>query len=123
MIREWVALSNIKKGSTMPKFTLYWLDGRREAIKGDDPSHALNQAGLGIEDLDTLAFWAYGDDDSYRRRDRAQAEAWKTGVYSGGEHLRRLHIRSHTENREETGPARRIGERLRAGLTRFWRGV
>jgi len=49
----------------MNKFTLYWLDGKREVVSGKDIKEAYTKAGLGGGALGALDFYAVGDDHSY----------------------------------------------------------
>lgn len=49
----------------MFSFTLYWLDGTREVIKGDSIANALRDAGYGGGALRALDFYAEGVDDKY----------------------------------------------------------
>ena len=46
-------------------FTLYWLDGKREVIKGSTISEAFSSAGLGAGAIRALDFYAEGDDQEY----------------------------------------------------------
>ena len=50
----------------MKKYTLYWLDGKREVVEGNSISDAVNAAGYGYGALKALDFWAEGDNDEYR---------------------------------------------------------
>lgn len=47
------------------KFTLYWLDGKREVIEGRDAADAVSQTGYGAGALRALDFWASGDNGDY----------------------------------------------------------
>lgn len=50
------------------KFTLFWLDGKREVISSplDDPAQAMTLAGYGGGAARALDFWAHGDNTDYR---------------------------------------------------------
>lgn len=50
---------------TENKFTLYWLDGKREVVEGEDIADAMNIAGYGQGALRTLDFYSTGDDKDY----------------------------------------------------------
>lgn len=43
------------------KFTLYWRDGKREIVEGDDAADAMTNAGYGAGALRALDFYASGD--------------------------------------------------------------
>jgi hypothetical protein len=45
-------------------YTLYWLDGKRELVKGSDIADAVTHAGYGEGALRALDFFAKGDDFS-----------------------------------------------------------
>ena len=48
----------------MKVFTLFWLDGTREVVKGIDIADAMRRAGYGGGAL-TLDFYTTGDNDDY----------------------------------------------------------
>ncbi len=48
-----------------PKFTLYWLDGKREVIQGHTIAEAFTLAGYSSGALRTLDFYASGDNHDY----------------------------------------------------------
>lgn len=45
----------------MDKFTLFWLTGKAEVIKGNDIANACNRNGIGQGALAALDFYAQGD--------------------------------------------------------------
>lgn len=48
-----------------PKFTLFWLDGRREVVQGRTIAEAMTLAGYGGGALRALDFYASGDNTGY----------------------------------------------------------
>lgn len=48
-----------------PKFTLFWLDGKREVVQGRIIAEAMTLAGYGNGALRALDFYASGDNTSY----------------------------------------------------------
>jgi len=46
----------------MKTYTLFWLTGKTEIVKGTDPASAMNNAGIGAGALRALDFWANGDE-------------------------------------------------------------
>lgn len=65
-----VNTKNIKK-----KFTLFWLDGKREVVEGYDIANAINSAGYGQGAMRALDFHAEGDCNEYAWD--AGAKAWE----------------------------------------------
>lgn len=51
------ALNQIK----MKEFTLFWLNGESEIVKGSDASNAMTLAGYGVGAVRALDFYAQGD--------------------------------------------------------------
>lgn len=49
-----------------PKFTLFWLDGKREVVEGRTIAEAMTLAGYSSGALRALDFYANGDCDDYR---------------------------------------------------------
>lgn len=49
-----------------PKFTLYWLDGKREVVQGRTAAEAMTLAGYGGGAVRALDFYANGEDTDYR---------------------------------------------------------
>lgn len=49
----------------METFTLYWLTGKREVVKGKDVAQAMTLAGYGGGSVSALDFYAYGNDKEY----------------------------------------------------------
>lgn len=47
------------------KFTLFWLDGKKEIIKGNNISDAFMRAGYSQGTLRALDFYSNDEDDSY----------------------------------------------------------
>lgn len=47
------------------KFTLYWLDGKREVVEGNSISEAMTLAGYGGGAVRALDFYADGNDHNY----------------------------------------------------------
>jgi len=50
-----------ERGSKVKEFTLFWLTGKSEIVKGTDPSNAMNNAGIGAGALAALDFHVEGD--------------------------------------------------------------
>lgn len=48
-----------------PKFTLFWLDGKREVVGGRTIAEAMTLAGYGRGALRALDFFAPGDNQGY----------------------------------------------------------
>lgn len=46
-------------------FTLYWLDGKREVVKGSTISGACSSAGIGAGAIRALDFYIKGDNREY----------------------------------------------------------
>lgn len=46
-------------------FTLYWLDGKREVVKGETIYDALTKSGYGSGALNALDFFTQNDTDNY----------------------------------------------------------
>lgn len=46
-------------------YTLYWLDGVREVIRGDDIAQAFVNAGYGDGSLRAVDMWRWGNDTEY----------------------------------------------------------
>lgn len=63
----------------MPKFTLFWLSGKREVIEGDGIASAMTKAGYGMGALRALDFFAEGDNKEYRY-DKKTSNWTKAGV-------------------------------------------
>lgn len=49
----------------MNTYTLYWLTGDRQIVRGNDPAQAMTLAGIGNGALPALDFYAAGDDHDY----------------------------------------------------------
>ena len=49
----------------MNTYTFYWLDGKRQVLKGTDPADALRRAGYGQGALRALDFYENGESDDY----------------------------------------------------------
>lgn len=49
----------------MEKYTLYWLDGRREIVEGGTLKLAMSRAGYGDGALMALDFYVKGEDHTY----------------------------------------------------------
>jgi hypothetical protein len=49
----------------MKTYTLYWLDGKREVIQGNDIADAMTKAGYGQGAVKALDFHASGDCNDY----------------------------------------------------------
>jgi hypothetical protein len=47
------------------KYTLYWLDGKREVIEGSGISAAVTHAGYGNGAIQALDFFTEGDNHDY----------------------------------------------------------
>jgi hypothetical protein len=47
------------------EFTLFWLDGKREVVKGKDIKDAVTTAGYGMGALGALDFHSAGDNNDY----------------------------------------------------------
>lgn len=47
------------------KFTLFWLDGKKETIEGETFKEALGSAGLQKGSLTALDFYCEGNSDNY----------------------------------------------------------
>jgi hypothetical protein len=47
------------------KFTLFWMDGKREVVEGDNISHSVICAGYGYGAIAALDFYAVGDNYDY----------------------------------------------------------
>jgi len=45
----------------MEEFTLFWLSGHSEIVKGETPEQAMNNVGYGAGALRALDFYATGD--------------------------------------------------------------
>lgn len=45
----------------MKKYTLFWLTGDTQIVKGDKPHEAMNNAGIGAGALRALGFYMEGD--------------------------------------------------------------
>lgn len=45
----------------MKEFTLFWLHGKADIIKGNNPVDAFNRNGIGNGALRALDFWVEGD--------------------------------------------------------------
>ena len=45
----------------MNEYTLFWADGKREVIKGESLSKAMNEAGYATGTLQKLSLWTHGD--------------------------------------------------------------
>jgi len=45
----------------MKEFTLFWLTGHSEVVKGNEPHEAMNNAGYGGGSVRALDFYANGD--------------------------------------------------------------
>lgn len=43
------------------EYTLFWLTGETQIVKGTDPADAMNNAGIGKGALRALDFWHPGD--------------------------------------------------------------
>lgn len=67
------ALAELGVDPTKQKFTLFWLDGKREVIEGRDVADAMNSAGYGQGSIRALDFHANGDNKEY---------AWDAGAKS-----------------------------------------
>lgn len=52
------------------KFTLYWLDGKKEIIEGTSVTDAFAKAGYGGGASRALDFWTNGDDNEYIFKDK-----------------------------------------------------
>lgn len=50
----------------MKSFTFFWLDGKREVLKGDFAADAAIKAGYGNGAFSALDFWAEGDNKDYK---------------------------------------------------------
>ena len=50
----------------MSTYTLYWLTGRRETVKGDDAAQAMTLAGYSSGAVRALDFYTRGDNHDYR---------------------------------------------------------
>lgn len=48
-----------------PKFTLFWLDGKREVVQGRTIAEAMTLRGYSQEALRALDFYASDDNDGY----------------------------------------------------------
>lgn len=48
-----------------PKFTLFWLDGKREVVQGRSIAEAMTLAGYSNGALRALDFYASGDNQDY----------------------------------------------------------
>lgn len=46
----------------MNTYTLFWLTGYSELVKGNTPAEAMNNAGIGAGAIPALDFWAKGDE-------------------------------------------------------------
>lgn len=46
-------------------YTLYWRDGKREVVKGDNQAQAMTLRGYGSGAVRALDFYAKGDDRDY----------------------------------------------------------
>ena len=46
-------------------YTLFWLTGKREIVKGEDPAQAMTLAGYGGGAVRALDFYANGENDEY----------------------------------------------------------
>lgn len=44
----------------MKEYTLFWLHGEKQIVKGNSPSEAMNNAGIGAGALRALDFFAEG---------------------------------------------------------------
>lgn len=62
--------TNASGHSDEKTFTLYWLDGKRELVRGPTPAEAMSRAGYGGGALRALDFYADGDDTSYQFVDK-----------------------------------------------------
>jgi hypothetical protein len=49
----------------MAKFILYWLDGKKEVVEGNDIASAFSSAGLGGGAINALDFYENGDTPTY----------------------------------------------------------
>lgn len=49
----------------MNKYTIYWLDGSRQVVEGEDVADAFNRAGIQPGALRVVDFYAEGDDHEY----------------------------------------------------------
>jgi len=49
----------------MRTYTLYWLTGKREVVKGKDVAQAMTLAGYGGGAVGALDFYASGNDNQY----------------------------------------------------------
>ena len=66
-------------------FTLFWLTGKTQIVKGYDPASAMNNAGIGAGALRALDFYSEGDiqkewiwDKEVRNWEKAKEEKCKT---------------------------------------------
>jgi hypothetical protein len=50
----------------MKTFTLFWIDGKKEIIRGDSITSAFTSAGYGRGAMIALDFYAEGESDDYR---------------------------------------------------------
>lgn len=50
----------------MNTYTLYWRDGTRTVVKGDNPAQAMTLAGYGGGSVRALDFYSNGDNNDYK---------------------------------------------------------
>lgn len=53
--------------TTNNKFTIYWLDGKREVVTGETIEDAFTKAGYGAGAARAIDFYANGEDTNYER--------------------------------------------------------
>lgn len=58
-------LQNLVSVDAEKTFTLFWLDGKREVLKGKDPADAFSKRGYGNGALKALDFYRDGDNNGY----------------------------------------------------------
>ena len=50
----------------MKTFTFFWLNGKKEELKGENPADALKKAGYGMGALRALDFYSENNADEYK---------------------------------------------------------
>lgn len=48
-----------------PRFTLHWLDGKKEVVSGPTIGDAITKAGYGNGAMRALDFWSVGENDNW----------------------------------------------------------
>lgn len=67
----------------MNTYTLFWLDGLRNTVRGKTIADAMNAAGYGAGAVRALDFWAHGDNHEHEWDN--EARTWKKRATAAAE--------------------------------------